>query len=139
MAKTGKRATDSRAAWNGRPVNPTQFWVADWHRRVSDDVKWRAEPVIGETTRSWILGPSYDPRKIPKAGPWPMHGVCRSEAECEARRWAAETLDSLRRALSQTQRMDVDVVAAVARTFGVAVPPHVARFLSGEQGEPGPE
>lgn len=45
---------------------------------------WVKHEIIGETSRSWVVGKWYGQRKIPKKGPIP-NGICFSEEEIEQR------------------------------------------------------
>jgi hypothetical protein len=62
---------------------PTHIWVFDFNRRVYPVTApgelplsrspiyrehWVKREIIGETTRSWLIGPTWSPVKVPKRG-----------------------------------------------------------------------
>ena len=73
---------------------PTEFWFFDVNHRVYPKdgnhfsaspiwrEHWRRREVVGETTRSWLVGSRYSYVKIPKKGQLPLNWV-RSEAEVD--------------------------------------------------------
>ena len=70
---------------------------------------WREEPIIGETKKSWLIGPGWKPRKIPKKGP--HNYVCFSLAELEGKCWENDNRHRLSEkvrgaTLSQLRRID---------------------------------
>jgi hypothetical protein len=78
---------------------PTHFWRFDENRRVyppggsafSSPIwreHWRREEVVGETSRSWLVGRGR-PIKLPKKGPLPR-GWARNEAEVDENCWEHE-------------------------------------------------
>ncbi len=78
--------TETAKVGVGSPV-----WIFSENRRVyrKDGVgggpiwreHWRQDKIIGETSRSWIVGQGSWEQKIPKKGPW--HGVAFSEKEID--------------------------------------------------------
>ena len=65
------------------PDQPTHVWVFDVNRRVYPKIKpgelpltgspiyrehWVKHLIIGQTPRSWLIGPARKPTKIPKRG-----------------------------------------------------------------------
>jgi hypothetical protein len=51
------------------PDKPTHVWVFDVNRRVYPYRKhWVKHLIIGQTSRSWLIGPTWKPTKIPKRG-----------------------------------------------------------------------
>jgi hypothetical protein len=61
--------------------NPTHIWVFDENRRIYPKEEpgqfsrspiyrehWVKREIIGETSRSWLIGPAWGPVKVPKRG-----------------------------------------------------------------------
>jgi len=72
-------------------------WFFDVNHRVHEKDKggrpslvyreqWRPRDVIGETSRSWLVGHKYDPTKLPKSGKWPA-GWARTTQQVEDDVW----------------------------------------------------
>ena len=49
-------------------------------------LKWLLVEIIGETSRSWLVPPSWKPSKVPKRGPHP--GYAFTEQEADDWRWS---------------------------------------------------
>ena len=103
---------------------PTHFWYFDENRRVYANRSaftspiwrehWRKAEVVGETSRSWVVGRGYGSTKIPKKGPLPR-GWARSEAEVDERCWEHEHRHRIQQQLNW---MDVGVLRQVAQLIG---------------------
>lgn len=130
-------------------ARPKSFWIFDENRRVyARDERgrstggpiwiehWREQEVTGETRVSWIVGGGWSERKIPKRGPWPMRGVCRSREEVEARAWVEETRAAIYREAHSLTSMPFQKIVALARALGFEVPPHVEKAAA-EYGKEG--
>jgi hypothetical protein len=81
------------------PDKPTHVWVFDENRRVYPKKEpgdlsaspiyrehWVKHPIIGETARSWLIGPTWRPTKIPKRGADP-HLVLFNEKDVNDNVW----------------------------------------------------
>lgn len=112
---------------------PKSFWIFDESRRVYLEGSslsaspiwskhWREVPVTGETSRSWVVGGGWNERKIPKRGPWPMRGVCRSRGEVEARAWAEGAKPVIYRRAQNVYSANLAEVVRLALAFGIEVP-----------------
>ncbi len=74
-------------------------WIFDQNRRVYRKTgssrgpvwreHWRPEKIIGETSRSWIVGQGWNETKIPKKG-WNPRAVCFGEAEIDRQAFVVE-------------------------------------------------
>lgn len=84
---TQRSLTETPLRKVGDPV-----WIFNQNRRVyvkhqSGPIwreHWEKKSVLGETSRSWLVGREYEQIKIPKKGPQPW-GVCWSEEEVTRR------------------------------------------------------
>ena len=119
---------------------PKSFWVFnDYRRRYRKNAAgqekliwaehWEEKAVIGETRVSWLIGPDWDPRKIPKRGPWPMRGICRSRGEVKARAWAESMRGKIYNRLNQIYTDDAAEVVRIARALGIELPENVASWF----------
>lgn len=79
------------------PSTPTHIWIREsiWDRRHS----WECRPVIGETTRSWILGPEWQSTKVPKRG-YHSRLVAFSEADAAEQTWVDVNVHHISKAVS---------------------------------------
>ena len=77
--------TETAKVGIGSPV-----WIFNSNRRVYREgarggpiwrEHWMPEKIVGETSRSWIVGQGTWEKKIPKKGPW--HGVAFSQEEID--------------------------------------------------------
>jgi len=61
--------------------------------------EWQEREIIGETSRSWIMGPSYHTTKLPKKGELPW-GVFATREEVDRYEWvnthAGKIADAIR-------------------------------------------
>jgi len=77
-------------------------WFFDVNRRVYQKTSdgrsfgspiwrehWVKREVIGETSRSWLVGYKHRPEKLPKSGKWPNDWVL-SESEINDREWVED-------------------------------------------------
>lgn len=108
---------------------PTHIWRMDLNRRVYPrDANGRAtgcsiyrehwvkEEVLGETSRSWLIGYKHNPTKIPKSGPLP-YGYRWTEAEVDDACWMHDNQHAIARAVQDCR--DVAKVRAVAEILGL--------------------
>lgn len=128
---------------------PKYFWIFDQNRRIyRRDARgksygepiwihhWREVAVTGETRVSWILGtgtPAWGGMKIPKRGPWPRPGICRSASEVEALAWAEGVKIEIRRRMDLIRGADLPEVVRLANALGIVVPltaQHFAKEIS---------
>lgn len=76
---------------------------------------WRKELVIGETSRSWLVGHKYDLTKLPKKGDWPRDWVA-SEAEVNDREWVEHHRYRISRAIDSIR--DASTLRKIAELIG---------------------
>lgn len=85
---------------------------------------WRPREVIGETSRSWLIGRHYDEKppfvrrvlyKLPKDKPLPA-GYAVSEAEIDEKAWAVENQYAISEAVRRAD--DVGLLRKVAELIG---------------------
>lgn len=73
---------------------------------------WRKVKVIGETSRSWIIG--YSDVKIPKNKPLPW-GICIDEKELDKRAWVN---DNAHKISEKMRKIPFELLATVAEIIG---------------------
>ncbi len=99
------------------------IWRFNTNRRVYSDDKsapiwrehWEPLTIIGETTRSWLVGYYYKPYRVPKKGSDPRQWVF-SEEEIENRDWVERHKHRISRAVLHA---DYYALKEVARILGV--------------------
>lgn len=67
---------------------PSYIWKRDINFGRSERNHWRKMEVIGETSKSWLIGYSWRPIKVPKKGPW--DNFLFSDEEVERVVWASD-------------------------------------------------
>ena len=87
-------------------------------RRNSYRKGWVPCIIRGETSRSWIIGPEWDPQKIPKSAKLRARGddLCTSEAQVDERCWVEVNRWPINSAL--TMVADYDTLRRVASLIG---------------------
>lgn len=112
---------------------PASLWVPrDAYRSGGHSVEWVEREVLGETSRSWIIGPSWHTQKIPKAGGWPRMRIARTQAEAHAIQWTYDARIAIARNAARVAATDLDLIVKLAKLLDVAVPDEVERALRGE-------
>lgn len=113
-------------------VGDTIWWFDGNHRVYSRDSSrpvwrqhWRPRVIIGETDRSWLIEPSWRPRKVPKVNPpaeWAF-----SEAEIDQQAWVEENAHRIAHLVGVCRRYDV--LKEVAKVIGWREPPKAGRSV----------
>lgn len=112
-----------------RPKVGDPIWIFDDNHRVYQKgklgpvwrEKWRKRLIIGETSRSWLVGCSMNspyPTKISKKGP--HHGVAFSESEIDEAAYIEENRYRISEAVRYVR--DANVLRKVAELIGYKEP-----------------
>ena len=89
---------------------------------------WRPVEITGETSRSWLIGPTFrgrDQVKIPRRGPLPWH-IATDAADIDRRAWVNDHAHRIAEDVRRSK--DFDRLRAVARIIG---------YTWNDAGEPG--
>lgn len=87
------------------------IWVFGKYRRAIYRENWVPHVIASETTRSWVIGPNWNKRKIPKKGADPRT-VAFSLADVEKDCWMYENQYRLSQHVQRIK--DYDILQRVA-------------------------
>ena len=106
----------------GSGLSASPIWRKHWDRRE----------IIGETSRSWLIGPAWAPTKIAKklrSDPTRRH-VAFSEAEIDLFEWAHHARAEVYRRATQSLSIPLADLVPLADSLGVEVPEFVRSAIA---------
>lgn len=119
----------------GAVERPEAIWVFEVNRRryakgnTSEPIwreHWTREEILGETARSYLISPSWKPRKIPKRRDARQRlFIAFSEAELDVLEWIAVSRSEIYKRILSIHGLSTAQLVALADAFEIAVPDFV--------------